>query len=79
MWCNFPGQEVIIVYDMTTSYSGGVARTNAPFGEGAGAIILDDLRCGGLEETLLDCANANPLIHNCGHHEDAGVTCIQGI
>jgi hypothetical protein len=35
------------------------------------AIILDDLRCTGNEESLFACA----MMSNCDHSEDAGVIC----
>ena len=55
--------------------AGAVARTNAFFGAGTGAIYLDNVQCNGSEPTLLSCA-ANPIgTHNCAHSEDAGVEC----
>ena len=38
-------------------------------------ILLDDLRCMGLEKTIFDCQNRGVGIHNCGHSEDVGVRC----
>ena len=58
--------------------TGAIVRVRAFFGEGTGAILLDEVNCTGTETRLVDCSS-NPLgIHNCGHFEDAGVTC-QGI
>lgn len=59
-------------------FIGGVLRVNAVFGAGVDPIVLDDVRCSGLEERLYDCSNRGPLIHSCGHHEDVGVVCIEG-
>ena len=40
---------------------------------GTGPIHMDDVHCRGTETRLSDCPhNAN---HNCGHYEDAGITC----
>ena len=55
--------------------TGAVAHSRAYFGRGSGPILLDDTQCTGREESLLNC-RAKPLgQHNCGHNEDAGVTC----
>ena len=46
--------------------------------DGTGSIFLDNVRCVGTETRLMACP-ANPVgSHNCGHSEDAGVTCQPG-
>ncbi len=57
---------------------GAIEHTNAAFGQGSGLILLDDMRCTGLEHRLIDCRSANFVNTNCGHHQDAGVVCILG-
>ncbi len=52
--------------------------TNAEFGQGVGTILLDDVKCNGLEYRLFDCAHAGLDISNCDHHQDAGVVCVEG-
>ena len=56
--------------------TGATARSSAFFGQGVGSIFLDNVRCSGSESRLIDCP-ANAIgSHNCGHYEDAGVTCL---
>ena len=57
-------------------YRGAVtAHRSAHFGQGSGQILLDDLRCTGREASLLECSHRGINSHNCGHYEDASVTC----
>ncbi|XP_019860060.1 PREDICTED: deleted in malignant brain tumors 1 protein-like [Amphimedon queenslandica] len=50
-----------------------VARTNAYFGAGTGPINMDNVQCTGNERLLVNCTYLST--HDCGHSEDAGVTC----
>lgn len=51
----------------------GIARSSAYFGQGTGTILIDDVACTGTESFLTSCTHI--VTHNCGHSEDAGVTC----
>ena len=42
---------------------------------GIGQVWLDDMKCVGNEDSLFDCMANQPGIHNCWHHEDAGLEC----
>lgn len=57
---------------------GGLVRPGSPFGLGSGPIVLDDVRCNGNEAELLSCRSNGPLNHNCNHHDDVSITCVEG-
>lgn len=56
----------------------GVAKawSQAHFGEGKGQILLDEVQCTGNELSIEECQRSSWGEHNCGHKEDAGVSCI---
>uniref|UniRef100_A0A8C0UT88 SRCR domain-containing protein n=1 Tax=Cyanistes caeruleus TaxID=156563 RepID=A0A8C0UT88_CYACU len=45
------------------------------FGEGSGPVLLDEVRCTGNELSIEQCPKSSWREHNCGHREDAGVSC----
>ncbi|KAM7053366.1 neurotrypsin [Acridotheres tristis] len=56
---------------------GGVAKawSQAYFGEGSGPVLLDEVQCTGNELSIEQCPKSSWRQHNCGHKEDAGVSC----
>ena len=62
-------------YESNFVSTGAIARSRAYFGQGTGAIVLDQVACTGTELRLVNCSS-NPIgVHDCSHFEDAGVTC----
>ena len=54
---------------------GTFARLQAHFGEGSGQILLNNLDYAGDEGSLFLCPHNGLIVHNCGHSEDADMTC----
>ena len=59
--------------------TGAAARTSAYFGQGKGQIWLDNVHCHGNERSIATCPANAWGAHNCGHQEDAGVSCATGL
>ena len=56
------------------SSTDATALSFAFFGQGSGPIVLDDVRCVGTEDRLIDCPY-DPSTVDCVHSEDASVRC----
>ena len=54
------------------------ALGNAPFGQGRGMIVLDNVDCSGAEDRLVDCPRLEADGSACSHAQDAGAVC-QGL
>ena len=54
-------------------------NNNGIFVRGTGPIFLDNVDCRGNETNLNNCTHNGVGVHNCGHSEDVGVICSQGI
>ena len=57
-------------------YGNGTARKRSHFGQGSGQIWMNKVNCDGTEDELADCKIKQFGLHNCGHDQDAGVSCF---
>ena len=55
---------------------GALAVYRAGYGQGAGPIWLDDVRCVGSEDNINSCSSNPWGTNNCIHSEDVGVICL---
>ncbi|KAI4901969.1 hypothetical protein NFI96_006071 [Prochilodus magdalenae] len=52
-------------------------QSSAHFGQGSDPILLDNVGCSGSESSITACSHNGFGKHDCGHSEDAGVTCSE--
>ena len=55
--------------------AGGVALSNAYYGQGNVSLLLDNMNCIGSENSLLNCSNSGVGVTSCTHAHDASVNC----
>lgn len=57
--------------------TGAIQKQKAPYGQGSGNIVLDEVYCTGPETSIAKCVHNGYMTHNCDHSEDVGVVCCK--
>jgi deleted-in-malignant-brain-tumors protein 1 len=65
----------VVCRQLGYTYTDAESFGNAHFGQGSGPILLDDVTCGGNEQSLISCRHRGIGNENCDHNEDAGIRC----
>ncbi|XP_072015172.1 scavenger receptor cysteine-rich domain-containing group B protein-like [Amphiura filiformis] len=68
-------ESLVICRQLGLPYEATDAPVNAAFGEGIGAIWMDNVKCDGSEDNLSECDHKGWGNHACGHDRDASVIC----
>ncbi|XP_046542990.1 deleted in malignant brain tumors 1 protein-like isoform X1 [Haliotis rubra] len=58
---------------------GSMAIGNAYFGQGSGAVLLDNVRCIGTEDNVAECTSNGWYNSHCQHQDDVGVLCSEDV
>ena len=66
--------QMTIILCIFPSSTDATPLAQAFFGQGTGPIVLDDVRCAGTEDRLVDCPYNSSTV-DCVHSEDASVRC----
>ncbi|XP_032783777.2 uncharacterized protein LOC116921556 isoform X1 [Daphnia magna] len=72
---DFGPEEATVICRMLGFHGPAQPSKSGSFGPGKGPIWLDEVGCGGTENTLMECSRLPWAKHNCRHSEDAGVRC----
>ncbi|KAK3087601.1 hypothetical protein FSP39_008130 [Pinctada imbricata] len=73
---NFDQREANVICSMLKRQRGGRVLKGRQYGGGKGPIWLDDLECNGTETDISACVHKAWGVNNCGHDEDAAVSCL---
>jgi hypothetical protein len=74
----FKNMKIKLITFLYLLCSTAIAVGNSKYGDGTGAIFMDELQCSGSESSLGDCQFDGYGQHDCDHTEDAGVICNAG-
>jgi len=65
----------VVCYSLGFGYVGRAMNID-DYSGGNGTIWLDDVACDGTETHIGECFHGGWGVHNCVHHEDVGVSCL---
>lgn len=66
----------VVCRQLGYAWTGAIQKQSAPYGQGTGTIVLDNVHCRGPETSIASCIHNGYTKHNCGHSEDVGVVCF---
>ena len=75
LMCSFMFRQYICSKQFYYILLDGQATYNAHFGQGTGAVALEQVACTGSETSLLSCPSNIIFQTDCSHSDDAGVIC----
>ena len=64
-----------IYFIVILTVTGGIPIIDGFFGQGSGGIFLNNVRCSGNEDALINCSHDGIGVHTCTHSHDVGVRC----
>lgn len=67
----------VVCKQLFGSHYTGTARSRAYYGAGTGTIWMDNVGCSSSNTRLHYCSHRGWGVHDCGHSEDAGVSCTR--
>ncbi|XP_062600846.1 deleted in malignant brain tumors 1 protein-like, partial [Saccostrea cucullata] len=66
----------VVCRQLGYEWNGAIQKQRAPYGQGTGAIVLDNVSCRGTEKSIASCQHNGFTKENCVHSEDVGVVCF---
>ncbi|XP_061167694.1 deleted in malignant brain tumors 1 protein-like [Saccostrea echinata] len=66
----------VICRQLGFAWTGAIQKQSAPFGQGGGTTVLDNVICRGPEKSIAGCKHNEFAKEDCSHSEDVGIVCF---